>query len=81
MRKTTVERAFELARSGACESFSDVRRALKQEGYADAVRQLDGAFIRQQLMELIAAAKGAPAPAEKPKALRRKAKARPSIIE
>lgn len=82
MPKTTIERAFELARSGECASFSEVRRALKREGYADAVRQLDGAFIRQQLMDLIAAAKGGPVPAEKAKAApRRKPKTRPPIID
>ncbi|MGH6955541.1 MAG: hypothetical protein ACREEW_02620 [Caulobacteraceae bacterium] len=50
---TTLERAFELARSGQCGSVTDVRRMLAAEGYTMA--QLDGPALLRQLRELCAA--------------------------
>ncbi|MES3151477.1 hypothetical protein [Sphingomonas faeni] len=55
---TTVERAFELARSGSCNSVNDLRQRLRREGY-DAVHiHLHGASINKQLVDLMHAAKG-----------------------
>jgi hypothetical protein len=34
--KTTVERAFELARGGECHNMADIRQALANENYASA---------------------------------------------
>lgn len=51
---TSLERAFELARSGECASISDVRKRLKQEGLS--VSQLEGPTLTRQLRELCAAA-------------------------
>lgn len=49
---TTLERAFELAKSGKCGSVDDIRRALISEGFR--VSQLEGPLLRRQLRDLIA---------------------------
>lgn len=49
----TVERAFELARSGTCLSMEDIRRRLKAEGYENTQAHLAGSAIRKQLLELM----------------------------
>lgn len=54
---TTVERAFELARSGACNSVNDLRQRLRREGYDAVHLHLHGASINRQLVELINAAR------------------------
>ncbi|MEG3083399.1 hypothetical protein U1707_07070 [Sphingomonas sp. PB2P12] len=59
---TTVERAFELAKSGACASVNDLRQRLRREGYDAVHLHLHGASINRQLVDLIHAAKGASAP-------------------
>ncbi|TAJ71275.1 MAG: hypothetical protein EPO51_13310 [Phenylobacterium sp.] len=51
---TSLERAFELARSGECASISDVRKRLKQEGLS--VSQLEGPMLTRQLREICTAA-------------------------
>ena len=48
---TTIERAFQLARSGSYENAEAIRRQLSREGY-DA-RHIEGRFIIKQLHELI----------------------------
>lgn len=53
--KTTLERAFELARSGKYTSVSDLKRDVVAEGYAK--NQLDGLALGRQLLQLIRAAK------------------------
>jgi len=50
-RPGAVERAFELARSGACNNLSSLRDRLGTEGYS--VRQIDGPVLLRQLRELI----------------------------
>ena len=45
----TVERAFQLAREGACLSVSDIRERLSAEGYESVFSHLNGMSIRQQL--------------------------------
>lgn len=81
--KPTVERAFELARSGECRTFSDIRRRLKQEGHGDTNRQLDGRFIRDQITSMIAAAKagGSTAPKQVTPARRLVKRVRPPILD
>jgi hypothetical protein len=49
--KTTLERAFELAASGAYTNYTDMRTQLKTEGYDG--RQLDGPSLRSQLRRII----------------------------
>jgi hypothetical protein len=58
--KTTIERAFALARSGLCGSLSEVVKTLRREGYSPD--QLSGPSLRKQLRELIAKANVKPSP-------------------
>lgn len=53
-RPTPLERAFELARSGACETISDIQRQLRSEGLDP--HQIQGKSLRNQLRELLKAA-------------------------
>ena len=55
---TTVERAFELARSGECESVNALRQRLRREGYDSVHLHLHGASINKQLVDLIHTARG-----------------------
>lgn len=54
-QRTTLERAFDLARSGACAGVADIRAQLKAEGYA--LSQLEGRSLARQLRELCQAAR------------------------
>jgi len=49
-----IERAFELARSGQCQSIGEVKTALKAEGYD--VSTITGGVLSKQLRQLIEAA-------------------------
>ena len=49
-RPTALERAFELARSGACEDLTALRRQLQAEGYSR--RLIDGRALIRQLSDL-----------------------------
>jgi hypothetical protein len=51
-RIPTVQRAFELARTGHYASPVDIRRQLKTEGYHDGADQTSHPSIRKQLREL-----------------------------
>ncbi len=53
-RTTTLERAFELARSGECATIIEVREQLVAEGYS--LQQLTGPTLLKQLRTLCAAA-------------------------
>lgn len=53
---TALERAFELAKSGSCESVNDIKRRLIAERYS--VEQITGRKLGNQLRALIAAARG-----------------------
>jgi hypothetical protein len=46
---STLERAFELARSGECASTSEIRQRLKQERYDSVEAHLQGPSITRQL--------------------------------
>ena len=59
--QTTLERAFELARSGSCASVNDIRRQLKAERYDQVEAHLSGSSISRQLRALCAEARGADA--------------------
>ncbi len=52
---STLERTFELAKSGHYRTVSAIKIALKKEGYS--VAQLQGASLSAQLRKLIAEAK------------------------
>ena len=49
----TVERAFELAKSGTCHDIADIRRQLEKEGYSGVPQHLSGLLIRKQLATLL----------------------------
>ena len=53
--KTTLERAFELAKSGRVTSVPDLRQQIKSEGYSP--RDIDGPALCRQLRGLIARAR------------------------
>jgi hypothetical protein len=50
---TTVERAYQLARSGDFRSFIEIRARVRDEGYDDAAAQLDGRAMATGLRRLI----------------------------
>ena len=54
-RKTPLERAFDMARTGAYRSVEDLKRRLSNEGYD--CRQIDGRQLKMQLSALLKAAK------------------------
>lgn len=53
--KTTIERAFALARSGLCGNLTDVMKTLRREGYRSD--QLSGPSLKKQLRDMIEKAK------------------------
>ena len=55
--KTTLERAFDIARSGGCVGVADLVKRLKLEGYNS--RQIEGPHLKKQLAHLISEAKSA----------------------
>lgn len=54
-RTGTVERAFELARSGRCATIGEIEKALAAEQYEDASAHLGGPLLRSQLRAEMAA--------------------------
>ena len=56
--KTTIERAFELAKSGKYASVSDIRAAVVAEGYSSA--QLTGPSLMRQIRTLMREASASP---------------------
>lgn len=53
---STVERAYQLARSGSCRSVEDIRRRLTAERYESVQAHLSGASIKRDLIALCKAA-------------------------
>ncbi|MGZ8298426.1 MAG: hypothetical protein ACXW27_04710 [Allosphingosinicella sp.] len=51
-RRTTVERAFELARSGTCDNLPDIVAALKGERHESVDAHLAGPSIRKDLRRI-----------------------------
>ena len=52
-QRKTVERAFQLARGGTCQSVNDIREHLKREGCTNYDEHLAGPLIRKQLLALM----------------------------
>jgi phosphohistidine phosphatase SixA len=48
--KAALERAFQIARTGHCQSTDDIRRQLQQEGHYQ--HQVTGPMLDRQLIEL-----------------------------
>ena len=55
MRKTTLERALELARESSCRDVEQIKRTLNAEGYSGVEQHLAGLSIRKQIRTTIAA--------------------------
>jgi hypothetical protein len=55
-RVALIERAFELARSGACGSLTEIAKALQREGYRNVPAHLEGRRIRDELRQVRLAA-------------------------
>ena len=53
-RPSTIERAFELARSGSCRSIDEIARRLKQEQLDNVDAHLGGSSIRKDLRQACA---------------------------
>lgn len=51
-RLTTIERAYELARSGACRTVGDIKARLQAEGYEGVKDRLYGASMTGALRKL-----------------------------
>jgi uncharacterized protein with von Willebrand factor type A (vWA) domain len=62
LRPTTLERAFELARSGECATVSDIRERLKREGFDSVAGQVSGRSLTEDLRRLCREATGASQP-------------------
>jgi hypothetical protein len=58
---STIERAFELARSGSYAAIADIRRQLKIEGFSSVDQHFSAPTLVRQLRALLPAP--APAPA------------------
>lgn len=56
-RPTTIERAFELARSGRCSNVADIAATLKRERHEAVDAHLAGPSIRQSLRTTCEAAR------------------------
>lgn len=54
MRKTTLERALELARESSCRDVEQIKRTLNAEGYSGVDQHLAGLSIRKQIRATIA---------------------------
>jgi hypothetical protein len=52
LQPSTIERAYELARTGQYPGIHEIRAQLKAEGYADYMSQLEGAWIKSMLRKL-----------------------------
>ena len=50
-----VERAFQLARDGQCQTIEDIRRQLHREKHQGIRIHLSGALIKKQLSDILTA--------------------------
>ena len=57
MSDTIIERAFQLARSGACRKVADIHQRLRREGFTQVQDHLQGRSIKGQLSKLMADAR------------------------
>jgi len=60
-RFTTLERAYQLAKSGECAGVVEIKARLLAERYADALTQLYGPTLLADLRRLCVAARANPA--------------------
>jgi hypothetical protein len=57
LKLTSLERAFQLAKSGNCATIEDIRRALRSEGYG--TEQIVGPALLRQLRAILATSRPA----------------------
>jgi hypothetical protein len=57
LRPTTVERAYQLAKSGGFSGATEIKARLRAEGYMDADAQIYGPTLRSDLRRLCLAAR------------------------
>jgi chaperonin GroEL (HSP60 family) len=65
-RLSILERAFDLARSGACRSVEEIAKKLKQEQYEAVDTHLGGSSLRKELRKICAEARATRLAAEPP---------------
>jgi hypothetical protein len=58
----TIERAYQIAKSGRCVELKDVRRQLIREGYEGVEAHFSGSSIKRELNALIKAARASNGP-------------------
>jgi len=69
MRKSAMERAFDLARSGRFRVSKDIDRTLKTEGYTNVeIAMLSVGSVRKDLLRVCREARGGPTTCRKPAA-------------
>jgi len=56
-RLSIIERAFELARTGACRTVEEIARRLKQENYESVDTHLGATSLRKELRQICAEAR------------------------
>jgi hypothetical protein len=61
-QKSLIERAIELAQSGAYHRIEHLERQLIAEGYSNVPAHLSGPTLRRQLRQRSSAARGEPVP-------------------
>jgi hypothetical protein len=65
---SAIERAFQVAGSGECQSLEDIRALLKREGYSNATEHTSFPVVRRQLKDLMHGRAPSPPPrAERPR--------------
>ena len=64
-RPSTIERAFQLARSGECAGAAAIKERLNDEGYSDVAGQISGPVLLKQLRRLCTEAASSPKPASR----------------
>ena len=60
-RPDIVERAYQLAKSGACENLHDIRGRLRKEGYSSVEQHLSAPMLSRTLRGICATARNNPA--------------------
>jgi len=59
-RPEVIERAYQLAKSGACESLGEVKACLQKEGYSSVEQHLSAPMLSRTLRAICAAARNNP---------------------
>jgi hypothetical protein len=60
-RPELIERAYQLAKSGDCESLDEVKARLRKEGYSGVEQHLSAPMLSRTLRAMCAAARRNPA--------------------